>query len=160
MKPLTPLISVFALAALAAMTFALWQLVGVGTCASGGPYVSTRECPAGTGADALLLTASILVYVVATIAASFQSPSAGGFWFGALFTALGGMFIVAEATDHAAKSGGGVGWFVGVLFLAMGVLPLVGSIIMMVKGRGQDDNGPATFAGPYIVGAELVRRES
>jgi hypothetical protein len=31
------------------MAYALYQLLQVGTCASGGPYVSARECPAGTG---------------------------------------------------------------------------------------------------------------
>jgi hypothetical protein len=30
------------------MAYALYQLLQVGTCASGGPYVSARECPAGT----------------------------------------------------------------------------------------------------------------
>ena len=30
------------------MAYALYQLLQVGTCASGGPYVSARECPTGT----------------------------------------------------------------------------------------------------------------
>jgi hypothetical protein len=158
MKPITPLISVVALAALATMTYALWEMVGVGTCASGGPYVSARECPAGTGALALLLTGAILVYVIAIIAAAFQSAAAGGFWFGMLFTVLGAMFIAAQVSGQVAEGSGGVGWFLGVLFLAMGILPLLGSIIMMIKAFNNttDDDGPARFAGPYVVGAELV----
>jgi len=134
MKPLTLAISLVALAALAAMTYAIWILMGIGTCASGGPYVSQRECPTGTGAVALILTGSIILYVIATIAASFQSQAAGGFWFGMLFTVLGGGFL-ASAISHHAPDDGGVGWFLGALFLAMGILPTIGSIILMVRGR-------------------------
>jgi hypothetical protein len=134
MKPLTAAISLVALAALATMTYAIWELVAVGTCASGGPYVSARECPDGTGVTSLILTASILVYVTATIAAAFQDQAAGGFWFGMLFTVLGGAFLASAITNHA-PGDGGVGWFLGALFLAMGILPAAGSIILMVRGR-------------------------
>ena len=34
----------------AGFAFCLYELVKTGTCASGGPYVSARPCPAGTGA--------------------------------------------------------------------------------------------------------------
>ena len=105
-----------------------------GSCASGGPYVSARPCPDGTGTVALILTASIIVYVIATIAAAFQDQAAGGFWFGMLLTVLGGAFLASAITDHAPQDGG-VGWFLGALFLAMGVLPATGSIILMVRGR-------------------------
>jgi hypothetical protein len=33
----------------AGFVFALYQLAKTGTCASGGPYVSTRPCPSSTG---------------------------------------------------------------------------------------------------------------
>jgi len=33
------------LAAVAAIAFSIWQLTRIGNCASGGPYVSRRECP-------------------------------------------------------------------------------------------------------------------
>ena len=33
---------------LAAFGYGLYELFDIGTCASGGPYVSARECPAGT----------------------------------------------------------------------------------------------------------------
>jgi len=35
-------------AGVAGFAFALYQLVKTGTCASGGPYVSARECPSST----------------------------------------------------------------------------------------------------------------
>jgi hypothetical protein len=33
---------------IAGFVFALYQLVKTGTCASGGPYVSARQCPSST----------------------------------------------------------------------------------------------------------------
>src|SRR4051812_50060385 len=37
------------LAGITAFLFGLYHLMKTGTCASGGPYVSARPCPAGTG---------------------------------------------------------------------------------------------------------------
>jgi hypothetical protein len=36
------------LAAVAAIAFSIWKLTRIGTCVSGGPYVSARECPSGS----------------------------------------------------------------------------------------------------------------
>lgn len=33
----------------AGLAYCVVELASIGTCASGGPYVSVRECPAGTG---------------------------------------------------------------------------------------------------------------
>ena len=46
---------------LAAFAFGLWQLVKTGSCASGGPYVSARPCPAGTGLHIGALIAGVFV---------------------------------------------------------------------------------------------------
>jgi hypothetical protein len=48
---------------LAAFGFGLWQLVKTGSCASGGPYVSARPCPAGTGLHIGALIAGIFVFL-------------------------------------------------------------------------------------------------
>jgi hypothetical protein len=37
-------------AGVAGLGYCIYRLVHIGTCASGGPYVSARECPSGTGA--------------------------------------------------------------------------------------------------------------
>jgi hypothetical protein len=49
---------------IAAFAFGLWQLVKTGSCASGGPYVSARPCPAGTGAHVAALIAGVCVFLV------------------------------------------------------------------------------------------------
>jgi hypothetical protein len=49
---------------LAAFAFGLWQLVKTGSCASGGPYVSARPCPAGTGLHVVALIAGVAAFLV------------------------------------------------------------------------------------------------
>jgi hypothetical protein len=156
MRPATLVTSAVLLASLAAMVAGLLDLLQIGTCASGGPYVSARECPGGTGTAALLVGAGGTVYCVASIVAAFRSFAAGGFWFGLLFVVLGGAFLEAQLTGHVDKSGGGVGWFLGGLFLAMGIGPLIAGALGVWRERGDDE--PAPFAGPYVVGAEILRK--
>jgi hypothetical protein len=155
MRPITLLISAVLLVTLAAMAYGLVGLTETGTCASGGPYVSARECPEGTGTSILMVSAGAAIYCLATIVAAFRSFAAGTFWFGALFTALGATFVYAELAGRV-NGGGGVGWFLGALFLAMGLVPLIGGAVVLWRERGDDDE-PAPFAGPYVVGAELRR---
>jgi hypothetical protein len=158
MRPITLLTSAILLASLGAMAYGIVGLTETGTCASGGPYVSARECPDGTGMTVLLVSAGAAVYCIATIVAAFRSFSAGIFWFGLLFTVLGATFIYAELSGRV-NGGGGVGWFLGGLFGFMGIIPLIGGAIAMWCERGEDDEEPAPFAGPYIIGAELLRRQ-
>jgi hypothetical protein len=47
----------------AAFAFGLWQLTKTGTCASGGPYVSARPCPAGTAIHVGALIAGVFVFL-------------------------------------------------------------------------------------------------
>jgi hypothetical protein len=157
MRPATLLISAILLAALAAMAYGIVGLTEVGTCASGGPYVSTRECPDGTGTTTVLVAAGATVYCLATIAAAFRSFAAGTFWFGLLFTVLGATFIYAQLSGRVDESGGGVAWFLGALFGAMGVVPLIGGAVVVWRERHRDDDEPAPFAGPYVVGAVLTQ---
>jgi hypothetical protein len=158
MRATTLLLSAVLLAALGAMAYGIVGLTETGTCASGGPYVSARECPDGTGTTVLLVSAGAVVYTIGVIIAAYRSFATGTFWFGALFTALGATFLYAQMSGRVAEGSGGVGWFLGGLFLAMGLVPLIGGAIAMLRERNDDDE-PAPFTGPYIVGAELLRRQ-
>jgi hypothetical protein len=151
MRPTTLLLSAILVAALGAMAYGLVGLLETGTCASGGPYVSTRQCPDSAGSAALLVGVGATVYCLATVVAAFRSFAAAGFWFGLLFTALGATFLWAQLTDRVDRSGGGVAWFLGGLFVAMGIGPLVAGAIFAIKDHRNDDE-PAPFAGPYVVG--------
>jgi hypothetical protein len=52
------------LAGVAVMGYCIYELAHIGTCASGGPYVSARECPAGTGTLIVGIFPAVLVVIV------------------------------------------------------------------------------------------------
>ncbi|WP_344612176.1 SHOCT domain-containing protein [Dactylosporangium salmoneum] len=58
--------------------FALFQLVRGGSCASGGNYVSARQCPPGTGKWAFILPLAIIGSLASFILGRlrFQQPAA------------------------------------------------------------------------------------
>jgi hypothetical protein len=62
----------FALGSAAAFVWGLYNLVDTGTCASGGPYVSARECPEDTGWHILALTAATFVGPFGAILLAFR----------------------------------------------------------------------------------------
>jgi hypothetical protein len=51
------------IAGLAAFGFGLYHLAKTGSCASGGPYVSARPCPSGTGLWIGALIVGVFVFI-------------------------------------------------------------------------------------------------
>jgi hypothetical protein len=47
----------------AALAFGIYELVKTGTCASGGPYVSARPCPPGTGLDVAAVVGGVFAFL-------------------------------------------------------------------------------------------------
>lgn len=152
MKPGTIIANLLALAGLAALVYGIWEVLAVGTCASGGPYVSGRPCPDGTGLKIGLVVAGSFVTILSMIAASFRSMSAGAFWFGTLFSTLGATFLIGVLTDHI-NGADSVGWTLGPLFLLMGLVPLIGGLRGLVGEWREPPVAP--FTGPYVAGAAL-----
>ena len=48
----------------AVMGYSTYELIDIGTCASGGPYESARECPEGTGTLIVSMLPATLVTLV------------------------------------------------------------------------------------------------
>ncbi|MDX6655294.1 MAG: hypothetical protein QOH62_87 [Solirubrobacteraceae bacterium] len=136
-KPLKIIAGLVGVAALALTCFELVKLMDIGTCASGGPYVSARQCPDGTGSKMLILTGAIFAFTIALIASG-----QGMFFFGLLFCALAAVFVRGGITED---SFGAVGFGVGGLFAIMGLVPLV----MAIRGwfDGDSSEGKSRAAG-------------
>jgi hypothetical protein len=125
------------LASLLFMTWALYHLVRTGTCASGGPYVSARPCPAGTGTQILGLTGSIFglligggIYAARGNKGYGATLGMGVVLWSLLFISLAVATFVAAygpANNHdsGAKSAAIV---LMIVFLPMGILPLLGAV--------------------------------
>jgi hypothetical protein len=62
------------LAGVAVFAYSTYRLIDIGTCASGGPYESARECPEGTGT----LIVSMLPATLVVLAGVWTYSARGG----------------------------------------------------------------------------------
>jgi hypothetical protein len=91
-------------AAIVAVDWALYHLMRTGTCASGGPYVSARPCPPGTGAHILALIGGIFGALIGMgVYAARGGPDGGTAWLGAVMWAL--LFCTLAAAAALAAYG-------------------------------------------------------
>jgi hypothetical protein len=124
------LAGVFTLGALAVFELSLVHLLQTGTCASGGPYVSARQCPSGTGAWIAGLTLSIFAGLIGSlvfVATARGKVGWGSIMFGTFFTVTALVAGYAALFDDKAVSAPGAqlgGLIVAGIFLPMGLIPL------------------------------------
>ena len=104
-------------ASLVVSCWAMYQLMRTGTCASGGPYVSARPCPAGTGWLVLALMGSIFGGLAGSFVA--RSVSLGVLWFGMFFTVTGLVAILVDVGPASPPGADGGGIIMGVVFLVV-----------------------------------------
>jgi hypothetical protein len=120
----------FALGALVVFELSLVHLLQTGTCASGGPYVSARQCPSGTGGWIAGLTLSIFAGLIASlvfVATARGKVGWGSIMFGTFFTVTALVAGYAALFDDQAVSAPGAqlgGLIVAGIFLPMGLIPL------------------------------------
>ncbi len=112
--------TVIGLAAAGVFTYALLHVMDIGTCASGGPYVSARPCPSGTAGSILMLTASLFVVVIAILAG-------GGLlvWAGLFLISGIGMLTFAISAHNPGPGARLAAYAVGIVFVLMGGIPLI-----------------------------------
>lgn len=118
-------------------TWAMYHLIRTGSCASGGPYVSARPCPAGTGLRIISLMGGIFLALGGAGVAA--SAVLGVLWFGMFFTLSGSMALLI-AVGPASPPGSATGGIImGALFIGlMGIPPMVAAITM--AGRSSDSD--------------------
>ena len=117
-----------------------------GTCGSGGPYQIRQPCPHGVGATFPLAIVGGLVFLgLFAACAGERGRRAAMLAWSALFLTLAWNFF-----DYGLKGGsaGGSGFLVsGVVFVILGVVPLVWVIPSMVRGFvGTDEESSAPTA--------------
>lgn len=125
------------LAGLAAMEYAVWELMSIGTCASGGPYVSARECPEGTVGKALLIPAGLIVGGIGIVVFALRGQRPGAaddarrlsaivLGWSALFLATGVVILVGGFSSDAPDAGNAklTGIIIAAVFIPMGLVPL------------------------------------
>jgi hypothetical protein len=126
------------LSGLAAFEYGLYELMNIGTCASGGPYVSARECPEGTFGKALLLPGGLILAGIGIVVWALRGRRPGapdGAWrasawlvgWSPLFIGTGVVALVAGLGSDApdASSAKWVGIFLAAMFIPMGLVPVL-----------------------------------
>ncbi len=145
-----------------AICWAIYNLVRIGTCASGGPYEIAQPCPPGTGMKVFALVGGIFGLLIGAAVCPLRG-SAGVSW-GLGFTMLGlGALVGAIGPAHPP---GGVGltifgWAFGGFMILMGILGLVGGLMLsrgveVAQKKMVEMTGPggAAMSGSPVVTVE------
>lgn len=135
------------------LLFALWalfDLVRFGSCASGGPYVSARECAPGTGWK-IVGTMGAIVGVLIGVAITGSGRAGLAAW-GVGFVGLAAMFLVASFGPAAGPDNmPGMGIGMGAMFGLMG-LP---GLLLAMAPRSRAERRAITLQGPYGTGMSV-----
>ena len=129
----------------------MYQLLQIGTCASGGPYVIGRECPEGTEWLGLTIPISVFVmlfgaYLYATRGAppGSDKPGDGGYalaliwsglFLGIAFACFWGVWGPDANPGPGGKTGGLIVGFLFVPLGLLGVLPMLAGARSRVRER-------------------------
>lgn len=125
---------IIGLAGVVLFTIALLHIMKIGTCASGGPYVSARPCPSGTGGWIGLLIGGILASIVGMLLCGGVFGAGLVVW-SALFAGSGTAMLVQSLTANDLSAGAkSAGYIVGTVFILMGGVPLVWLISRGLSG--------------------------
>jgi Short C-terminal domain len=128
---------VVGVAGVVVFTIGLLQLMKIGTCASGGPFVSARQCPSGTGGYVAMMVGGMLASVVGMIGGGFSG--AGLLIWALLFAGSGTAMLVNALTANGLSSGAkSAGYIVGGVFIPIGGIPLIWLIASGVNGLRQN----------------------
>lgn len=144
-------------ASLVGISYGVYQLLQIGTCASGGPYEIARECPTGTERLGLVIPGALIVTLVGGViygtrgaAPGSERPADGGyafaFWWAGLFLGIAfACFWGVWGPDANPGPGGKLGGLiVGFTFVPLGVL---GAIPMLSAAKAARAAKEATGVG-------------
>ena len=130
--------------------WALFDLVRFGSCASGGVYVSTRECAPGTGWKITGLTFSIFGVLIGVFITG--SSRAGLATWGVGFVGLAATFLVATFGPSAGPNNmPGLGIGMGAMFGLMGAPGLM----MAMAPKSRAEKRAIKLQGPYGTGGTV-----
>lgn len=112
-------------------TVGLYELLKIGTCASGGPFAIASPCPNGSW----VWDAALPVGIVLAIVGIFLG---GGLVYGAMFLVSGATVLVELLTSSGLSSGAKLGgYIIAAVFIPMGAIPLAGAIQRRASTRNE-----------------------
>jgi hypothetical protein len=158
-------------ASLAAIGYAIYQLLQIGTCATGGPYVSARQCPAGTERLGLMIPAVLLALFAGAIVYAGRGKAPGSdrapanewlavwVWTGLFWSIAAGCFLGVWGPDaHPGPGGKEGGLIVGFLFIPLGLLGFAAVKIPFPWTQGKPAGAAARMLGSERLARAAVTR--
>jgi hypothetical protein len=152
-------------AAWVALGYAVYQLLQIGTCASGGPYQVARECPGGTARIGLMIPAGIIALLVGAAVYAGRGSAPGSdnpprnellavwVWTGIFWSMAAGSLLGVWGPEANPGPGGKEGGLiVGFLFVPMGALGL------LVLGAGRRRKPGTPSLAERLPGAEAAAK--
>lgn len=142
-----------------AVGYGIFEMLQIGTCASGGPYVSARPCPDGIGGIFFALFGGILgLFVAAGIYIGRGRPPGGAgppqnavvviwFWTGLFWSLAAGAFLGVWGPEANPGPGGETG---GLIVGFMGLIMGAGGLLAL-NFRRKRAPGPAGL-NPVVAG--------
>ena len=136
------------------MGYGIFQMLQIGTCASGGPYVPARPCPDGAEGLFWALSAGLpLMFLAAGVYLARGTPPGGPppqnagiilwFWTGLFWALAAGCFLSIWGPEAQPGPGGETAaWIVGIMGLVMGA----GGLVAVNLGRGRKRSRPLAAA--------------
>jgi hypothetical protein len=134
----------------AVIAYAIFQLLSTGTCASGGPYVVARECPAGIERVMLSLSGAIILLFVAAVIYGGRGRAPGShrdpnpwlvvlwFWTGLFWSLAVGCFLAVWGPEASPGPGGELG---GLIVGFMGLIMGAGGLLFVRWGPDERRRG-------------------
>ena len=155
-------------AGLALENHAVFKLSLIGTCASGGPYVSARPCPPGTGTTILSI---FLALLIAGVGMGLFAARSGGMSKGLATLGLGtmawslgfvtnGVTLLIAAYGPAASTGPGSktgAIIVAATFIPMGLAPL---LLLPLRRLGRSKTEELEEKGKHAPGVVTAVRDT
>lgn len=154
-------------AAITAISYAVFQLLQIGTCASGGLYVSARQCPPGIERIMLAIFPAVLLMLLGGFLYGTRGPAPGsarpprasalligwsGLFLGIAFACFWGVWGPDANPGPGGDTGGLI---VGFIFVPMGLGGLVALVASMRDARPSPSSPMARALGTD--GATVVR---
>jgi hypothetical protein len=162
-----------------AVSYAVFELLQIGTCASGGPYVSARQCPPGTERIMLAIFPAVLLMLLGVWLYNGRGRAPGsdrdsrgggllilwsGLFLGIAFACFWGVWGPDANPGPGGKTGGLI---VGFIFVPMGLgglIPLIASMFDRSPPQGTiplgrpvgSDGSTVVRSAPRPIGATSI----
>ncbi|MET7403298.1 SHOCT domain-containing protein [Dactylosporangium sp. NPDC005572] len=129
------------------MAVGLFYLLNTGSCASGGPYVTARQCPAGTGSLVFLLIGGTVVWLSGLVLSEEGLAKAGtgqAVWTLG-FTGIGVTILAKALLQDSMPADSRLGALImGAVFIPMGLVVGIGGLLQLRRDRARQGPGPTT----------------